>query len=278
MLLSSNFGNVDNVLEFKGGVCMKKFISFIFVLSVLMFLTSDLKAHAQENDVMEEISSSQDYIEYLKSKNDESTTEVLEQFLQLNKEDQELFLQALEPQNYLKLLNTAQNNPNENTTVELDNGQKIDVRFSTEQNNEQDVNNQAALSLVDFTPYATTYYKVTTPWATNEMAILGVTTSKFQVKMVLQSDGVDATKVYEVQKNYVNNNPFVWTTDVGYTTPYVSGGYGYGGYQWKISATGSMGALSSNLDMLIKANHTKGYYKVNSGRSDWAVDWTAFYW
>ncbi|RAV24951.1 hypothetical protein DQE84_12855, partial [Staphylococcus warneri] len=64
---------------------MKKFISFIFVLSVLMFLTSDLKAHAQEDDVMEEISSSQDYIEYLKSKNDESATEVLEQFLQLNK-------------------------------------------------------------------------------------------------------------------------------------------------------------------------------------------------
>lgn len=252
---------------------MKKIISFIFVLSALIFLTPDLKAHAQENNGLGEISTTQDYIEYLKSKNDESAEEVLDQFLELDKEDQELFLQALEPQNYLKLLNTAQNNPDENMTVELDNGQKIDVRFNTEQDNDQNVNNQAPLSLV--TPFATSY-RVTTPWATNEMAILGVTTSKFQVKMIFESDGVNATNVYEVQKNYVNNNPFVWTTDVGYTTPYVSGGYGYGGYQWKISATGSMGALSSNLDMLIKANHTKGYYKVNSGRSDWAVDWTLF--
>ena len=249
---------------------MKKIISFIFVLSALIFLTSDLKAHAQENDGVEEISSPQDYIEYLKRKNDESAKELLDQFIELNKEDQELFLQALKPQNYFNLIDVAQNNPDENITVELDNGQKVDVRLNTK----QDDNIQALVSLGDFTPYAT--YTATTPFAKHEMTVLGYTTTTFYLQMKYQTDGVNATSVDEVKKNYNNNNPFVWTTEVGYTMPNVTGGYAYGGYQWKLSATGSVGALSSNLDMYIKANHATAYYSIESGRSDWKQGWTKF--
>ncbi|ACA38694.1 hypothetical protein J2D69_02830 [Lysinibacillus sphaericus] len=247
---------------------MKKIISFIFVLSTLMFLTPDRNAHAQEHGGMEEISSVHNYIEYLskKSENDESAKEVLDQFLELSKEDQKLFVQALEPQNYLRLINAGQNNPDKNIAVELDNGQKINMQLNliTEQD-----------TFTPFIPYATTW-KVTTPWAKVDMVILGITTSTFQTRMILQTDGVHALQVYDIEKKYVNHNPGVWTTDVGYTNFYVSSGYGHGGYQWKLSSTGTLGGLSSNLDMIIKANHTKQYFKVDSGRDSWAIGWTQF--
>ena len=63
---------------------MKKSISFLLILSLLIILSPYLKAHAQENDSMEKISSVHNYIEYLneKSEHDESTNDILDQFLE----------------------------------------------------------------------------------------------------------------------------------------------------------------------------------------------------
>ena len=94
--------------------------------------------------------------------------------------------------------------------------------------------------------------------------------------MILQTDGVKALQVYDIEKRYNNNNPAIWTTDVGYTNKYVSGGLGFGGYQWKLSSTGALGGISSNIDMYIRANHNKKDFKVESGRSDWGHGWRAF--
>jgi|GEM_PF-5612306 len=252
---------------------MKRIISFILVLSALIFLTPDLKAQAQEIDGVKELSSVQNYKEYLseKSKNEESANEILNQFLGLSEDDQELFIRALQPQNYFKILKDGQDNPDENMAVLLDNGQEIDVQLKT--NSDQDVKNLDSLSLnnSEISTYAT--YTNTTAWASVELAVLGITTSKFQIQMKYQTDGKNALQVYSIYKNYYNYNPGAWTTDVGYMTPYIAGGYGYGGYQWKVSSTASLGGISTNLDMEIKANHTNAYYRVISGRAGWSQGW-----
>lgn len=273
---------------------MKKSFSILLILSLLIILSPYLKAHAQENDSMEKISSVHNYIEYLNEKNehDESTNDILDQFLELSKEDQELFIQALQPENYIKINSLALGRPNESIEVELDNGKKIDVQVNF--NTQQEVNKIELLSLNSIqntqednkfkrqSLYSNlnisrlTTYRVTTPWASAQLALLGITTSTFSTRMILETDGSQALQVYDIERKYVNHNPAIWTTDIGYTNFYISGGKGYGGYQWKLSATGALGSISSNLDMIIRADHNTRHFRVNSGRSSWNQNWTAF--
>ncbi|MFL0507585.1 hypothetical protein ACH0B5_17810 [Ureibacillus sp. 179-F W5.1 NHS] len=227
---------------------------------------------AAENEGLKQISSVESYVEYLENDDSEEAKETLDEFLSLSEEEQKLYLEALKPENFLKINSEAQKAIDEEIEVELESGQKVDVEFISKQINEVGFNNRL------ITPMAT--YKITTPWAVCEMEILGVTVSKYQIRMIYQSNGTSsssvALQVYDIEKSHKNYNPSIWTTNVGYTNKYVSGGYGYGGYQWTLSSTGSLGFLSANLDLYIKAKPSVKYWKAVSSRDDWASSWRKF--
>lgn len=245
---------------------VKKILSFILVSVLVVSLLPNLEVSAQQDEGLLAISSVENYIAYLEemSQQDDTAKELLAQFLNLGEEKQELFIRALQPENFIKIVNQSQKSLNEEVLVQLDNGQYVDVEavFSS---SEED-----SAPLLETGLARNSLYKVTTNWANHELAVLGVTLAKYSVRLIYQTNLSVATGVYDVEKNYYNYNPTAWTTDIGYTGQYVSGGWAYGGYSWQIYATIALGQLSANLDMYVRATYPNEQYKVESSRDGWS--------
>lgn len=240
---------------------MKKIISLITILGLVLMLSNN-EASASSTDY---IYSVKNYTEYLQDKSNEPNAQnILDQFLSLSPKDQQLFVEALKPENFFAILDEAQKNKNNEIAISLNTnpGEKVQAELS--------------LNSSDDIGLSETTYRVTTPWATSTFSLLGIQMAQYKVKIIYQSDGTNALQVYDVEKDHYNYNPTVWTTDNGFTAQYVSGGWAFGGYSWTFNSTGSLGAISFSFDKYIKAKPGSREYKINSGRSDWALDWTAF--
>ncbi|QPQ30945.1 hypothetical protein [Lysinibacillus sp. JNUCC 51] len=242
-------------------------LSLILFLGLISFTVPNAQANELDLGNSNSISTVENYIEYLRNSPDRA--ELLEQFLSLSKEDQELFVEALKPENFFDAFALAQENLNEDTVFELNNRKEIEVKMISENSDDNE-------SIGDSSIMPLTTYRETTGKARCVFTILGLEVAEYRAGLVYQSDGTNALQVYDIEKSYNNNNPLVWTTENGYTNKYVSGGWAYGGYSWTLSSTGSLGALSASVDMYVKAKPGKRSFKVDSGRSDWAIPWTEY--
>lgn len=256
---------------------IKKLFTVLLIAALTISLIPNLTVNAQTKKEQSEISSVENYILYLeeKSKSDANAEKILKQFLNLSPEEQNTFIIALQPENYLKLNKAAQEKPNQEVKVQLNNQKEVSVKVKYVSSDEETItpidNEEATIAAK-----AAATYKVTTSWAGVDFYLLGVRLGQYKVRLIYQSDLTNALQVYDVEKEYYNYNPGVWTTDVGYTNQYVSGGYAYGGYQWRLNSTATLGGISTNLDFYIKAKHPEQQFKVNSGRDAWSQPWTDF--
>ncbi|WP_332699343.1 hypothetical protein [Halalkalibacter lacteus] len=254
---------------------------FILLLSMAFsfgFFTQALAAQEEEN-YWEVITSIEQYISYLEeeSKNDDQAQEILETFLNLSEADQENFIKALQPETYLDIIEKASNSPNEIIKYELDNGEEIEIsNIDTIEYEDNSVEMDLIENFGTMSTMSTTY-RVTTPWAVSKITIFGAGLTEFKTKLVYQSDGSRALQVYDLEKDRSNYNPAFWVTDVDYTNQYVSGGIAYGGYQWTLNATGSVGFISANYDQYVRANQNgTRQFKVNSNHHNLGFNWRNF--
>jgi hypothetical protein len=251
---------------------LKKIPFFILIMGLLISLwlptNNGVQAESNEDSDLKKVTNVNDYVDYLESliAEDPQAELVLEQFQNLNPNEQRLFIKALNPKNYFKILEQSSMQPNKTITVKLDTGESVKVKNKKVKEELEPVFNTLA-----------TTYRVTTPWANSYTEILGITTSKFALRMIYQSNGTSALQVYDVEKEYYNYNPGVWTEEKGFTSPYVSGGYAFGGHQWRLYSTASWGFIHANYDMYLKAKPGTGYYKVNSGHPNLGHDYIKYF-
>ncbi|MFS0783512.1 hypothetical protein [Bacillus sp. 1P06AnD] len=246
---------------------MKKFFWFIaaLVLALSCFGSSFAQAESvSKTDTdkgLKAIESVENYISYLKneSSTDSNAIAVLDDFNNLSKDQQEKYLFALQPENYIKIMDAVSSSNNEKT-VNLD-GVDIKAQLKVES------------TLSDITPYAT--YK--NSHSTYSLYVLGVKTTTLSSYVTFAYSGTTATEVTDNYGSLSNFNPAVIFTElVG--KGYLEGSWAIGRASWKAYASGSLGFINDTVHLFIKANggSTK-YYKVESTRSDWATGgWISF--
>lgn len=109
-----------------------------------------------------------------------------------------------------------------------------------------------------------------------EIGIAGITTSRLITDMKWEHDGSVATKNLTIGQGHNNWNPAYFITEQGTNNPgYITGGYAYGWAKWKMSSTGTAGALSSTWTVDIKGSNVNHVYrklttdKINGNGYDW---------
>lgn len=241
----------------------------VFVLGSLVFLLVsslglDLKSANAESisteDGLKYIESPANYIEYLEkeSKIDDYAAEGLEAFKNLSEEEQNTFLLALQPDNYMKLIGTANANPGvSNINIE---GNKVPVELQT--------NTNPSIGVL-----ATGKKTVT---ATYKLYVLGIKTTTLYSTVVFNYSGSTATKVLDNYGSHSNINPsMIWQKGIG--KGYLSGGDAYGRASWTVYSTGSLGFINDSVDFYARGDGKNRYYKVDSTRSDWKTGgWISF--
>ncbi|WP_028309133.1 hypothetical protein [Desulfitibacter alkalitolerans] len=207
------------------------------------------------------IYSAKDYILYLEneSKKDQEAVEVLKQFKALNHYQQELFVKALQPETYIKIVEKVLNSKE---------GEKL---FITIDNVKIPINsNKSYKDKSDFVPMSNLrWVKVE-----QKVALFGINLTTFYTSVHFEHSGTNATRALSSSQGHSNYNPFMMVTPRGVSTPYISGGLAYATGSWTIGITPTGGLFySEDAELSVRANATDQWKRMWSTIPAWNTGW-----
>jgi len=231
---------------------MNKFKKIIFsILSVIMIFTplhvyGFNTAETSKYETVTDILFNEDsYIEWLESLDYEGTDEVINDFLALDDEEQNLFLRILDPENYIQLLDLERHESGTFGSVEID-GEEILFAVVDE--------SDPMLSMIlDSTPIVVTMEYENTPLllsrnagdreftATYQWTFLGIGITRLEstFRFRINTSTQNPTHSISVRDSHSNWNPGIIVNNFRSSHEMFSGrAYGYA--TWRINMTASL--------------------------------------
>lgn len=246
----------------------------ISVLAAIVFLSLNTTLSHADPIENENVLTPESYVEFLQQQieaGDVGASEVLEKFKSLDATSQEAFVKFLSSPKYGESLELAEVNGvalQENYVID---GVTVPVTVESE----------AIVFPTDdngtMSPLATSTRASAS--RSIKLAVFGIDVSTLTLTVSWEHNGSVATKPLQVTYAHANSNPAWIITEQSNNNPgYVSGGYYYGSGTWRMSATGTIGALSSILGINIKASTPlHRYYNFTSSHPNMSnVPWTKF--
>lgn len=243
-------------------------LAIVLTLFVVLGLGTYVEANEVENELLEghkHIASVENYTLYLENeiqKNPEAS-EILEQFKNLSRHEQQLFIKALAPDNYIKVIEKA---------IHAKEGEKVSITID---------NVKIPISsgkLFQYKEIKDDFTMASNPkWVKvkQDIALFGINLTSFYTSIQFNHDGTHATRALSSTQGHRNWNPAMIVSPRGTGTPYISGGVAYATGSWTIGASPTAGLFyNEDAELSVRANAFNQSKKMWSTLDKWCVDWT----
>ncbi|WP_339266074.1 hypothetical protein NYE54_21370 [Paenibacillus sp. FSL K6-1330] len=247
-----------------------KFIKNILAVVVFLSIGSSL-AHAESYEDKDFLTPAS-YVEFLNQQietGDTAAKEVLEKFMDLDAASQEAFVKFLTSDQYGESLELSGINGDDVKKSYVIDGVVVPVT----------VENEAVVTASENGNVSTLANTRASASRSTKLSVFGIEVSTLTLTVSWEHNGSVATKPLQVSYAHANSNPAWIITEQSSNNPgYISEGYYYGSGTWRMSATGTIGALSSTLGLNIKASTPlHRYYNFTSSHPNMNnVPWTKF--
>jgi len=222
-------------------------------------------------EVMDILSSSEKYMEFIKNSDEPGALEFASEFLSLNEEDQNLFLKAMQPENFIQLLDLMDHEPGTRGTVNFDG---VEVPFAV-------VDDETAM-LFSTTPIV---IGVTDNESlmqarrelnfsrTHTISVAGIVNTSFTGQLFFNVNSNNRpTSTTHFSSSHLNWNPGLWI-NYNYVHHRMSNNMatGYGSY--RVNLTAAVGAISKTVRVELRRNGTVNQSRLWCSLGNWTGAW-----